>query len=164
MIKISKEVQDEVKISVKKPEPPKPVQPAQAPANPPAAGAAVPFPTDLKEEVADPMTPMMLRSVAYCDQRITEINKQFDECMAKGIRVDSNQRSLLRLLNKQKGTMEQGCAAGAISPQEYLDILKEIMAKDQILAKYFNSVKDQPGNLEKMRICMARFKIMKQEA
>lgn len=144
---------------------PKPVQPTEpAVANPAVAVAAVPFPTELKEEVADPLTPMMLRSVAYCDFRINEINKQFDECMAKGVRVDSDLRSLLRLLNKQKGTMEQGCASGAISPQEYLDILKEIMVKDQQLAKYFNSVKDQPGNLEKMRICMGRFKIMKQEA
>ena len=106
----------------------------------------------------------MLRSVAYCTFRIQEIDKSFEEAMAKGVRVDRKMRDFLKVLHQQKALLEQGCGSGAISPQEYLAMLKEMLQKDQQLAKYFKSASDVPANQQKLKICVARFKVVKQEA
>ena len=64
----------------------------------------------------------------------------------------------------QKMMLEQGCSSGAISPQEYIQILEELLRKDQDLAKYFNSLKGSDSECAaKLKICMNRFKIVKAE-
>lgn len=162
MIKIAKEVQEQNPTSeLPKVNKPAPAQPVAAAA---AAGGPVPIPEDLKAEIVDPENTTMLRSVAYCTHRIQEIDKQFEEAMSKGVRVDRKLRDLLKTLHSQKTLIEQGCGTGAISPQEYLAMLKEMLQKDQQLAKYFKSVSNVPANQAKLKICIARFKVVKQEA
>jgi phage gp16-like protein len=120
-------------------------------------------PEGLNELIADPEAVPMLRSVAYCDYRANELNGIFQKNVQEGVRMDPKLRELNRTLMKQKATIEQGCVQGAITPQEYSEMLKDMLAKDQQLAKYFNSVKDQPGMAAKMKVCMTRFKVVKVE-
>jgi hypothetical protein len=42
-----------------------------------------------------------------------------------------------------KNKVMQGCGSGAITPQDYLGILDRIMKKDQVLAAFFNKMKDK---------------------
>jgi hypothetical protein len=40
----------------------------------------------------------LLKSVAYCEFRINEIDENFKKCMAEGVRVDKNLRELRKVL------------------------------------------------------------------
>ena len=37
--------------------------------------------------------------------------------------------------------LEQGCGQGAISPEDYIAMLEELLKKDLALSKYFNGIK-----------------------
>lgn len=77
-----------------------------------------------------PENASLLKSVAYCEFRINEIDENFKKCMADGVRVDKNLRELRKVLASTKSTIEQGCQTGAFSPQDYSNMLKELLVKD----------------------------------
>lgn len=105
----------------------------------------------------------MLRSVAYCESRIAEINKNIQKCIKEETRIDPKERAVLTACIKTKGMIEAGCAGGHITVAEYAEMLKEVLEKDKSLAMYFNKIKDVPENEKKKQICMNRFKIVKVE-
>ena len=116
-----------------------------------------------KEDIDDVEHEQLLRSVAYCEERIPEINAALQKSVADGVRPDPKQRALVKLMNGTKIKITQGCQMGALSPQDYMDILKEINMKDQLLLKHFSVIKDQPGVMPKLRLVMRRVKIVKKE-
>ena len=50
-----------------------------------------------------------------------------------------------------------------MTPQDYVDILKQIMLKDVALAKYFMQTKEKPGVAQKLQIVKFRYGIVKKE-
>lgn len=105
----------------------------------------------------------MLRCVSYCDTRIAELNAYVQKCLKEETRVGAKERAVLSACGRSKAMLEAGCAGGHLTPQDYCDILKEVLEKDKALVGYFNKIKDVPANAQKMQICQARFKIVKVE-
>ena len=98
--------------------------PAEKP-KPAAAAAAGAIPAELtNEDIANPNNSNLLRSVAYCDYQVAQINKTIQESIAKGDRVPADAKALNKLVTQTKGILINGCQTGQISPQEYCDILK----------------------------------------
>lgn len=116
-----------------------------------------------KEDIDDVEHEQLLRSVAYCEERIPEINAALQKSVADGVRPDPKQRALVKLMNGTKIKITQGCQTGALTPQDYMDILQEINMKDQRLLKYLAAIKEQPGVMPKLRLVMRRVKIVKRE-
>jgi len=52
---------------------------------------------------------------------------------------------------------------GALTPQSYAAMLKEVMDKDVAICKYLKPIKSQDGVSEKIDLCVKRFKMVKIE-
>lgn len=88
-----------------------PAQPKPAPAQPqPAAGGGGAIPAELSnEDIANPNNSNMLRSVAYCDHQLAQINKTIQESITKGERVPAEAKALNKQVGQTKAILMSGC-------------------------------------------------------
>ena len=146
MIKIADEVKDKVGPIPAKHEEVKKPNTEEVPAT--AAQSAA---TNLtKEDILNVENKTLLRSIAYCEYRIDEIDKEMKQAIAETRRLDPTLMSVMKEAKSVSAMMMSGFQSNNITPQEYLEILNEIIAKDQSLAKYFSPNKANPKINEKL--------------
>ena len=63
----------------------------------------------LEEDVKNVESEKMLRSVAYCEARIIEINQTLQSQVANSERPDKKLKELVKVCNRVKAQIEMGC-------------------------------------------------------
>ena len=62
-----------------------------------------------EEDLKNVESELMLRSVAYCEARIAEIDQTLKRQVANGERPDKKLRELNKVCNRMKAQIEMGC-------------------------------------------------------
>lgn len=102
--------------------------------------------------------------MSYLELRLKEIMQYISSCAEEGTRIDPKQKEKMKMMTLAKGKLTQGCQTGAISPQQYVEMMKGILRKDQLLAKHFSKFKSSNQVAAKnLELVMRRFKVIKGE-
>ena len=72
----------------------------------------------------------MLRSIAYCEARVAEIDQEFKRAIAETRKLDPTLMATMKECKKVDGMLKAGFGSGDITPEDYLGILKEVATKD----------------------------------
>lgn len=105
----------------------------------------------------------MLGSKAYLDHRILEISNQLKKQTEDGEPQDDALKKLLKLCERVKAKVEQGLHDQSITSEQYLATLRGIEAKDILICKHFYPLREQPGVMSKLKIILARKRIIDKE-
>ena len=90
---------------------------------------------------------------------IPKFNAEIQASMAEGTRPDPRTRSLWMECQKRKMIIEAACGNGTMTPEEYVEVQKKQVEKDNKLAQYFLQTKDA----KKLAIVKERLSIIQTE-
>ncbi len=98
--------------------------------------------------------------VSYLELLISTFKSEIDSSIENGDRPKPRSRQLWMECQKRKTQIENACGQGAITPEEYVKIQLNQIAKDKLMIKYFMGVGQKPKAL----LCLERVKVIEKEA
>ena len=111
------------------------------------------------EDIKDPLNINNFWCMSYIEKKIPDLFQEQQDSMAKGERPNPATRKLWQDAMKRKGEIGAKCGSGEMTPEQYVELLKQQVDKDTKLLAHFMQSKEAA----KAKICQERLAIVKAE-